>query len=282
MEALLLYPRETLGKGPNAFDWWRSCAAGYGYNLTVAFFDEMATEVTDDNRLLLRHRGKVITAPTLAIVRGYDFGLSTHLQLMGSRVVNTPQSMLLSHDKMMTHRYLAAAGIPTPKTVEADCCTSYQEAAAMIGAQRFVVKNRFGSRGDAVFLVSNEQEFNAATAHCPDKMLIQSYVASSHGRDLRLWVVGGKCVGSVLRESADSFLSNYSRGGRATLIDPPEQAATLAQKATQALGLYFAGVDILFCGNGFTICEVNGNAGFRSLSAAGGPDIIDFFFRYLT
>lgn len=282
MDALLLYPRTTLGHGATAFDWWRSAAEAHGYRLEIAFFDEVATEVRSDGVLGLRLRGRETATPRLAIVRGYDYGLSRHLQMMGAEVVNDPTAMMMSHDKMMTHRLLATAGIATPATFEVSTATAYAEAAAMVGGERFVVKRADGSRGEGVSLVGNsEQYLKAAASVQGEKMLVQRYVATSHGRDIRVWIIGGKVAGSVLRRSATSFLSNYSQGGSAELIALPPEAAAPAEAAANALGLYFAGVDILFDGAGYTVCEVNGNAGFRSLSACGGPDIINIFFNRL-
>lgn len=282
MDALLLYPRTTLDHGANAFDWWRSAAAAYGYRLDIAFFDEITTEVRCDGTPGLRLRGRETAAPRLAIVRGYDFGLSRHLQMMGTVVVNDPVAMMMSHDKMMTHRILAAADIATPATFEVSTATTYAEAAAMVGDERFVVKRIDGSRGEGVSLVGDSEQYAQATAAIGgEKMLVQRYVATSYGRDIRVWVIGGKAAGSVLRRSATSFLSNYSQGGSAELIDLPHAAAAMAEAAAKALGLYFAGVDILFDGTGFTVCEVNGNAGFRSLSACSEPDLINIFFDRL-
>ena len=57
-------------------------------------------------------------------------------------------------------------------------------------------------------------------------------------------------------------------GGHACAHPLDEAAAQLAVAAAQSIGLDFAGVDLLMDGEGgYTVCEVNGNAGFRTLYA---------------
>ncbi len=281
MEGLAIFPRATLGNGPNAFDWWRCAAAAHGINLRVAFIEDIATGVSGRN-MSLYIAGEQTPTPDITIMRGYDMALSRQLELMGSRVVNSTDSMLTSHDKMLTHLRLTQSGISTPATFLVDRSCTYDTAKALVGDSRFVVKQTDGSRGINVSLVSDHSEFVSAAESCGRNMLVQRYVESSHGRDMRVWVIGGSVVCAVIRNSIDNrFVSNYSQGGNATLCTPPPEAAALAIAATEAIGLFFAGVDLLFDGDGYTVCEVNGNAGFHSAVACGAPDIIDFFFTKL-
>ncbi len=85
----------------------------------------------------------------------------------------------------------------------------------------------------------------------------------------------------MLRQSDTKFVSNYSQGGKASLFPMNADVASTAVKAARALGLDFAGVDILFDGNGYTVCEVNGNAGFRTLSAVSDINIIKHLYEYI-
>ena len=54
-----------------------------------------------------------------------------------------------------------------------------------------------------------------------------------------------------------------------------------AAAAANALGLFFCGVDLLFTDDGFCVCEVNGNAAFRSLPEGCGVDLPAVFMRSL-
>lgn len=213
------------------------------------------------------------------VMRGYDERLSRFFSLTGATVINRWEAMALSHDKLLTHICLTQSGLPTPDCFSTASPVDYDTVARRFGAGRFIVKQIDGSRGSNVFLVDSPESFADAVGACGPMPLYQKAVESSFGRDLRLWIIGGTVGGCVLRQSSSDFRSNYSLGGTATLFNPPPEAAALAVAAARATGLFFAGVDLLFDGDGFTVCEVNGNAGFRSLSAVGGPDLPDLFFK---
>ncbi len=127
-------------------------------------------------------------------------------------------------------------------------------------------------------------------------ILVQEYIESSYGRDIRVWVSGGEVIGHILRYNDNSFKSNFAAGGSFCQVELPQEAARLAIDATNAVGLHFAGIDLLYTANknasdknsvspaadnisdyGFTVCEINGNAGFRTAST----DIPDGIFRTL-
>lgn len=217
--------------------------------------------------------------PDFVIMRGYCTPLSEFFEMKRIPVINSTRSMTLSRDKFLTHVALSSAQLPTPATVWFQTPPSYLESCALFSSSCFIVKAREGSKGERVWLAEDEESYSMATAACHGDMLMQEYIASSRGRDIRIWVIGGRAVGAVLRHSDSDFRSNFALGGKATLYDAPPQALRLAEKAAEATGLFFAGVDLLFTGSGFTVCEVNGNAGFRTLSSVGGPDILKLFFK---
>jgi gamma-F420-2:alpha-L-glutamate ligase len=68
------------------------------------------------------------------------------------------------------------------------------------------------------------------------------------------------------RESVDGdFRANITRGGEAKLIDIDEQMEYLSLESTKLLGLDISGVDLLFDGNSYKICEVNSAPGFQGM-----------------
>lgn len=281
MEGLAIFPHATPVAGSDAFDWWKNAAADHDIHLRIAFMEDIAAGV-DGGNVSICIAGEPVPMPDIVIMRGYNMALSRHLELMGSRVVNSTDSMLTSHDKMLTHLRLTQYGIPTPATFLVDRSCTYNTAKALVADRRFVVKQTDGSRGVNVSLVSNPCEYAEAAGRCGSNLLVQRYIESSHGRDMRVWVIGGSVACAVVRSSkGNRLVSNYSQGGSAALCTPPPEAAALAVAAADAIGLFFAGVDMLFDGNSYTVCEVNGNAGFRSAVACGAPDIIECFFKKL-
>lgn len=276
---LLLFPASTLGTGPTAFDWWRDEARRLGIDLRVAFLEDMRLEYGAGAHAFV---GDVSVGEVdFVIMRGYDAAISLHFETLGTPVFNRWAPMALSHDKLLTHQRLTAAGIASPRTVFHSIAPSYAQAAAELGSPVFVVKQRDASRGNNVFLVDDAASYAEALRQCPGAPCLQHYVAASHGRDLRVWTVGDKAVACVLRYSDTSFLSNFSQGGKAMAHDIDPALGDIAVGAAKAVDLDFAGVDVLMGADGYTVCEVNGNAGFRTLAACKGTNIIRHYLEYI-
>ncbi|MEG1635814.1 MAG: ATP-grasp domain-containing protein, partial [Rikenellaceae bacterium] len=170
---------------------------------------------------------------------------------------------------------------PVSSTYKVQLGIDYSTAVSMIGDSRFIIKGIYGQKGEQVWLVDDENSYAAATNQCDKEFLIQKFIEESYGRDIRVWVVGRKAVGAVLRENKTSFKSNISAGGTARKFDLTPEISRLAVEATNAVGLEIAGVDILIGKNGYLLCEINGNAGFRSAVATAQRDVVQQMFQYL-
>jgi RimK family alpha-L-glutamate ligase len=281
LKVWIIYPRYVSLRTDNAFEWLRGEAEAQGITLEVVFYEDL-TLVYGENYALL-HNGKAVGEyPTAVIARGYEYAVSRHFELHGIPVVNSTRSMYLCKDKTLSAQLLTSHGIPTPLTVAyAGGNADYASLADLFGSKRFIVKQNDGAKGENVFLINSSAEMEAAVRSCGSNCLFQKFVEESSGRDMRIWVVGGRAIAGVVRRSTGSFLSNYSQGGRVEPLTLTPEASSLAESAAEALGLEFAGVDILFAAEGYTVCEVNGNAGFRTLSQVGRNNIPEELFRYI-
>lgn len=271
-----IYPTPEKGKD-NAFDWMIESAAKYGISLNILFAEKFSVSVGENN-IEIWYDGEELSLPHFVLIRHYDDELSKTLESVGVRVVNDAASMRLSQNKYLTHIALSQRNIPTPRTLFR--VNDYEKNVAKLGLP-FVLKAIRGSKGMEVYLISNEQEFEAVKNN--HDFITQRYISTSYGRDIRLWVIGGSVVASVLRVNDKSFKSNIALGARAEQFPITPTIEHLAVESCKALGLELAGVDILFDSDGYTVCEVNGNAGFRAFSMAEEEiDIPSLIFEYLT
>jgi len=86
-------------------------------------------------------------------------------------------------------------------------------------------------------------------------------------------VVGDHVIGAIYR-SAPGWKTNVSRGGTARPCSIDPVLATLAVKATKAVGAEYAGVDLLPANDGMVyVLEVNGIPGWQGLHEATGTDV---------
>ena len=70
-------------------------------------------------------------------------------------------------------------------------------------------------------------------------------------------MVNGKVVGCMMRQSVDGdFRANITRGGEAIPYQIDDDIEWI-EECARLLDLDIAGVDLLFNGDSYTICEVN-------------------------
>lgn len=277
----ILYPKSVLNNATNAFDWLRLEASKFNIAPEILFFEDFQI-VSGTNNLLL-YQNKEVELPSFIIVRGYEALLSRHFELLGIPVINSSESMALSLNKMATHQILSKNNIPTPETIYKPIANyNYEGLCSYFKDDKFVVKSLEGSRGVDVYLVKSRRDLEDAIMACKNNCIAQQFINSSYGKDVRVWVVGDEVAASVLRYSDVSFKSNFSQGGKVKLYDLTDKEKSLAVRSVKSLGLEFAGVDLLFGEDGnFTVCEINGNAGFRSIASISDSNIPYKLFEYI-
>ncbi|MFH8796121.1 RimK family alpha-L-glutamate ligase [Streptomyces sp. NPDC017941] len=251
-------------------------ADAHGPRFAVWHTDELLFGV-QGGRLLLRTLGGAdLPAPAVVCVRQVagpmrsdrEVTLLRHLERMGSTLVNPLDAQLKSRNKVWQLQELAVAGVPVPDTL------SYATA-PLEGVLRSpdlrtpcVVKSVSGAKGGQVFLAPDPQLLRevAGSLTRETPFLFQEHVAPSHGRTLRVIVVDGEPVSAVLHTSHNGTLTaNIAKGGTADVCTGRyPKADELAVRATRALGLDIAGVDLLFAADDtYTVCEVNAVPGWR-------------------
>ncbi len=272
-----IYPLPEKGAS-NAFAWMVESAAKHGIELEILFAENLSVEI-DNRGVALYYEGKSVAPPCFALMRHYDDRLSRTLEIMGVRVINNSLSMSLSRDKYLTHVTLVANNIPTPQTFYQ--CSDYNAIINSLGTP-FIFKSIQGSKGEEVFLIDSEDMFRGCVLRHPS-YIVQRYVVSSYGRDIRVWVVGGRAVAATMRHNATSFKSNLALGGEALPYPMTDDIAQIATASCDVLGIELAGVDILLGDDDKPIvCEVNGNAGFRAFSMYEEQvDIPYYIFEYV-
>lgn len=105
----------------------------------------------------------------------------------------------LQKNKILSHRILAAAGLPTPKATLVNSAEKAVQAASAFGYP-VVLKPNFLAKGIGVFVgLKNEEEVRAAfeqTQQLGANVILEAYVP---GDDHRLLVVGGRFIAAARR-----------------------------------------------------------------------------------
>lgn len=226
-----------------------------------------------------------------AVFLDKDITLATALEKSGMRLFNPAESIRLCDDKSLTHMALSGHDIPMPKTIIAPKTfenigftdLSFLKKSAEIIGFPIVVKECFGSFGMQVYLAHNLAQLEQIVAKIsPRPFIMQEFIKSSAGRDVRLNVVGGKMVASMLRTSKTDFRANYSIGGEVAPYTPTKEQIDLAIRCCDILNLDFAGVDVLFSDDDKPIlCEINSNAHILGVLKSTGVNVAEHIIRHI-
>lgn len=225
-----------------------------------------------------------IIARTGAETNYFTLAVLRHFERQGVRMVNGAHAIECVADKLHSLQLLASHDIPIPRTILGKFPVDIDLIDRELGFP-VVVKTVRGTRGESVMLCESREKFGELAglldgARPGADLIFQRYVSKSHGRDIRLLVVGGKVVAAMERRATNGgFRSNTSQGGTATQYDPPPEMKALAIRAAKVLQLDVAGVDILFDEEGFRVCEANSAPGFQSLEAACAIDVPEAIYR---
>ncbi len=220
-----------------------------------------------------------------------DVQLAMQLENLGMRVFNSAQSILWCDDKALTYLKLKPHGIPMPRTILAPKTftnvgypdLSFVDQVADELGFPVVLKECYGSFGQQVYLLNDLPSLRQKVQELAGSpLLFQELIAESYGHDTRINVVGGRVAASMLRRSTDGdFRSNLTRGGAMENYTPTPEEQALAIRATELLGLDFAGVDVLFGKDGPILCEVNSNAHFKTTLQCTGVNMAVEIMRYI-
>ncbi|MCX5775185.1 MAG: RimK family alpha-L-glutamate ligase [Firmicutes bacterium] len=229
---------------------------------------------------------------SFAVFWDKDIHISTYLEEeLHMPVFNSKESIMTCDDKALTYLAFRNYSIPTPKTIilpytfDINVLNYYDEVKTMIAklTYPFIVKERFGSYGEQVYLVHSEEEFKALLSKVGKKpLLVQEYIAEATGRDYRVNVVGHEVITAVERYNPNDFRSNVNQGGTMTEVKLSPKLKKLAVDAVRAVGADFAGVDIVLDKDKKPlVLEVNTNARTLSVEKATGIYLTWYIARYV-
>lgn len=237
--------------------------------------DEVPTRLPD---FILPRMGSGTSYFALAVIR--------HLERLGVYSVNSSQSIENVKDKLYTLQILAEANLPIPKTI----LLKFPVDPGIVSKHlKFpvVVKTLSGTQGMGVFLSTDQNSFEdlMQLIHATNKsanIILQEFIEYSEGRDLRVFVIGGRVVGAMERTARQgSFKANCSIGGTARSFATTQAIENLAIEISRILNLEVAGIDLLFDRTGFKICEVNSAPGFEAMESFCGLNIAGEILAYI-
>lgn len=271
---------------------------------------QVALDILDPNRfvMMLDHKkmtlyyqmGEVFEKKKTALqqVAGYDaviprFGTgSTEIgcnvlrsfEQQGIASLNSASAFTLARDKWQSLQTLASQQIPIPNTMLNGELADLSNSLEKIGVPT-VIKTLSGSQGVGVMLAEKKAVAvsmleTLKQANVPH--LLQQFITESQGSDIRAFVIGHQVVAAMERAGQiGEFRANIHRGGSAKSIKLTREEQDLAIKATQAMGLDVAGVDLIRSNNGLMVLEVNASPGLEMIEKVSQVDIAALMIDHL-
>ncbi|MES9989078.1 MAG: RimK family alpha-L-glutamate ligase [Candidatus Thiodiazotropha endolucinida] len=197
----------------------------------------------------------------------------THL---GVCVYNDGRAIERSVDKGMTSFLLHTAGIPTPPTwvvgEERDLTRIVKH--EFKAGNELVLKPLFGSQGDGLVRI-RQGDALPDPAHYNGVFYLQRFIHSGNedAHDWRVFVINGQAVAAMLRRG-EGWISNVAQGARCHPAVLDQELKELAEAATCALSMSYAGVDILRDDKGRAyVIEVNSIPAWKGLQQACQMDV---------
>jgi RimK family alpha-L-glutamate ligase len=247
--------------------------------------------VTHEIEHSVKLNGQDFEWPKFVILRGtsgennFNLAIMREFEQAGIPVINSPTAIENARDKLRTCQILANNGIRIPKTLMFKWPVDEELIEREIGWP-CVVKVVSGSQGNGVYLCKKRKHFKAlmnmaVTLGNRQTLIVQEYMADRVGEDLRVLVVGGRVIGAMRRISNDDFRANISQGGHGEPFPVSDEIDYISREAARLLGLEVAGIDLLFDGDSFRVCEVNSNPGFRGFERYCDVNVADAITEYI-
>lgn len=216
----------------------------------------------------------------------YGCAVVRQFEMQGIYTSAASVAITRARDKLRAAQILAKYDVDTPKTLVSRNTSDIDDLLEQIGLP-VIIKLASGTHGNGVILADTKKAAKSALQafylynEDGTNILLQEYIKESAGVDIRAFVVGGRVVASMKRESLDDdFRSNLHKGGLGTPIKLTPVEKKMAIKAAKAMGLHICGVDLMRSNRGPLVLEVNASPGF-GIEKVTGRDVASKIIEYI-
>ena len=214
--------------------------------------------------------------PEFALVRTIAPALNLDLEGAGTRVFNSYAVSRMANDKYLSHQAALELGLPvlpTDRSAARECSFAYD--------YPIVVKSRAGHGGQEVYLLHSEPEYlDFFRTHDAEKYITQQF-CSEAGKDLRIYVLGGRILAGILRTSSTDFRSNYSLGGKVERIPVPIEIQEMVKKLHDRYAFDFVGIDFIRHEGKWVLNEIEDVVGSRMLYETTDLDVVELYISHI-
>lgn len=280
-----------LSKGPGNYSTKRlkEEALKRGHDVRVINYAKCYVTVERSNPMV-HYKGEPVTDVDVIVPRisssmtKYGSAMVRQFEMQNVFTTTSSISIVRSRDKLRSMQLLAKAGVGIPKTVFVRETADFDGVLGQVGGAPVIIKVARGTHGNGVVLAETRKAALAVMQAFYVEgvnFLVQEFIEESAGVDIRAFVVNGKVVASMLRQSLDDdFRSNIHQGGEGIPVKLTVEERKTAQKAAKAMGLSVCGVDMMRSARGPLVLEVNSSPGF-AIEKVTGRNIAESILDYI-
>jgi len=282
-----------LASNPNLFSNKRimEAAKARGHSIRFINIEHCYMNISAHKPEIHYQKGKTLTKIDAVIPRikpsltFYGNAVLRQFEFMGAYCLNKSIAIRKSRDKLESLQILSKNRIDIPTTGFAHSPQNTKDLIQIVGGAPLIIKLLEGTQGLGVVLAET-QKASESVIHAfkllSANILVQEFIKESAGVDLRCFVIGNKVVASVERKSNDGdFRANVHLGGIASITKITPEERNIAIKATKAMGLQVAGVDILRSKTGPKVLEINSSPGVEGIEKATNIDIASMIIQHI-
>jgi ribosomal protein S6--L-glutamate ligase len=274
-----------LASNPDLYSNQRIMAAAASRGHNIQFFDIRQCFIkldAESPEIYCRDKRKLSTLDAIiprirSSLTSYGCALVRQFENLGVYSLNSAQAIGNARDKLYALQALVKSGLEIPATGYADTSAEAADLFSLVEGAPLVIKIQHDQRGQQVMLAQTQEAAKstiAAVKSAPNYLLVQEFINEAEGKDLRLFIVNNRVVGSVQRKlSTGKSTGNIHHSRKGTSIRISKEERQLALKAAKTLGLTVAGVDIIRSRRGPLLLDVNSSPGLEEIERVSSKDI---------
>jgi ribosomal protein S6--L-glutamate ligase len=273
-----------LSRSPSTYTTRRLAESARARGHQVRILDPLRCELfVEERTTAVYYGGRTLARADLVIPRfgqsatAYGSAVLDQFGLQGMPSLNDSIGIGKARNRLRSLQILAAAGIDVPPTVMTGDAADLGEIVRRVGGLPVLVRLLEAGGRTGVVVFESLQSMSAAletVLGLRQNFIVQRYVKSPRGRDLRALVVGDRVVAAVRRRArAGKVFRSLARGTRSAKVSLSAAQERIAVRSAQTVGLPVAAVDMLETGNSLRVFEVNAAPGLHDLEAITGLDL---------
>ena len=288
-----------LSKGPGNYSTKRlkEEAVKRGHEVEVINYIDCEARIEQNNPVVI-YNGRVLKGFDAIIPRiassytRYGSAIVRQFEMQGVFTTASSIAIVRSRDKLRATQLLARVGIDIPKTIFSRGRLVVEEIDRIVeelGGPPIVIKLARGTHGRGVVLAESRKAARSVIQGFylmeeeGTNILLQEYIEEAEGADIRAFVVGGKVIASMKRQSVnleEDFRSNIHQGGEGVAVKLTDDERRVAIKAAKAMGLNISGVDMIRSNRGPLVIEVNSSPG-SAIEQITGQNVAEKVIEYI-